>query len=332
MKLGQVTAPSGALLILDAGYLGLWSHDHPPHIPDGALGDPALEAKANSSVDLRIEGPDAEAAGRSFHRQWHPGYLLDIPADGLPSLEGAFRRHVLSNGWKAHLVALPDRVTHLHRVELALAHGKGAGYVQLSGLGCIAVGDVPRSGELAVLGQRMDEPESHRWRAVTIECRPELPVTRQEVLGEVMVDRARLIVADVDALGAWVHETSLDGKADLVFWGKDAESAAATLSAPLQPEGVYGWTDLPLDEAIARSAAVEALGLQLSVDFRPHSHHYQLMAQVRASQSESGTLTVGGAQLCGFMTTWGDGMFPVARELGPGGELVRIRIDLVSVS
>jgi hypothetical protein len=52
------------------------------------------------------------------------------------------------------------------------------------------------------------------------------------------------------------------------------------------------------------------------------------MAQVRASESESGTVDVGGAKMCGFMTTWGDGMFPVIRELGPGGELVRVRIEL----
>jgi hypothetical protein len=325
VKLGEVTSPSGTLLIVDAGYLGLWCHDRPPHIPKGALGDAELEHKANDSVDLRIEGPDAEAAGRSFHRQWHPGYLYDIQRDGLPSLEGAFRRHVLSNSWKAHLVILPERVTHLHRVELALAHGKGAGYVQLSGLGCVAVGGVPVDRGLTLVGERK---ETNRWKHISIECRPELTSKRSEVLGEVMVDRARLMVADVDALGSWVHETSLDGKADLVFWGKDAAEAATRLNAPLLPEGVHGWTDLSVEEAEIQGEKAHALGMHLVVDFRPHSHHFDLMAQVRASESESGTLSVGGARMCGFMTTWGDGMFPVVRELGPDGELVRIRIEL----
>jgi hypothetical protein len=323
MKLGEVTAPSGTLLIVDAGFLGLWCHDRPPHIPKGALGDAELEHKANDSVDLRIEGPDALAAGASFHRQWHPGYLYDIPRDSLPSLEGSFRRHVLMHQWKAHLVVLPERVSHLHRVELALQHGQGAGYVQISGLGCIAVGDVVQDRAFQVAGERK---EPGRWRSVTVEHRPGMAVAKTEVLGQVMVDRARLLIGDVDALGAWVHEAPLDGKADLVFWGAGAEAAAAKLGAPLLPEGVHGWVDLSADEAEARGEKL--LGQDVTVDFRPHSHHFQLMAQVRASETESGTLSVGGAQMCGFMTTWGDGMFPVLRELGPGGELVRIRIEL----
>jgi hypothetical protein len=325
MKLGEVTVPSGTLLIVDAGYLGLWCHDRPPHIPRGALGDAELEHKANDSVDLRIEGPDAIAAGTSFHRQWHPGYLYDIPRDALPSLEGAFRRHVLSHHWKAHLVILPERVSHLHRVELALQQGQGAGYVQISGLGCVAVGEVLQDRAFEIVGERK---EPGRWRCVSVEVRPGLEVAKSEVLGQVMVDRARLLIGDVDALGSWVHEASLDGKADLVFWGADAEEAAKKFDAPLLPEGVHGWIDLPVDEAEARGEKVQALGLKLAIDFRPHSHHFQLMAQVRASESESGTLTVGGARMCGFMTTWGDGMFPVIRELGPGGELVRFRIEL----
>jgi hypothetical protein len=324
-KLGEVTAPSGTLLIMDAGFLGLWCHDRPPVIPKGALGDAELEHKANDSVDLRIEGPDGVAAGSSFHRQWHPGYLYDIPRDALPSLEASFRRHVLSHQWKAHLVILPERVTHLHRVELALQHGQGAGYVQISGLGCIAVGEVLQDRAFDVEGERK---EPGRWRTVTVECRPGLAAAKTEVLGQVMVDRARLLVADVDALGEWVHEASLDGKADVAFWGAGAEEAAQKLDAPLLPEGVHGWADLEVEEAEVRTEKVQALGLKLQVDFRPHSHHFQLMAQVRATETESGTLTVGGAKMCGFMTTWGDGMFPVLREIGPGGELVRIRIEL----
>ncbi len=323
MKLGEVSAPSGTLLIVDAGFLGLWCHDRPPHIPKGALGDAELEHKANDSVDLRIEGPDAEAAGKAFHRQWHPGYLYDIPRDALPSLEASFRRHVLSHHWKAHLVILPERVSHLHRVELALQQGQGAGYVQVSGLGCIAVGEVLQDRVFEIVGERK---EPGRWRSVSIEHRPGVPVAKTEVLGQVMVDRARLLVADVDALGSWVHETSLDGKADLVFWGADAAKAAEKLQAPLVPEGVHGWLDLSVEEAEIRGEKLA--GLDLTVDFRPHSHHWQLMAQVRASETESGTLEVGGARMCGFMTTWGDGMFPVVRELGPGGELVRVRIEL----
>jgi len=34
-------------------------------------------------------------------------------------------------------------------------------------------------------------------------------------------------------------------------------------------------------------------GWKVAIDFRPHSHHWQLMQQVRASTSESGTVELG---------------------------------------
>ena len=55
-----------------------------------------------------------------------------------------------------------------------------------------------------------------------------------------------------------------------------------------------------------------------------------MMAQVRRSPNigGSGTLAVGGALLCGFETTWGDGAFPVLTDRDAAGGLVRVRIDL----
>jgi hypothetical protein len=55
---------------------------------------------------------------------------------------------------------------------------------------------------------------------------------------------------------------------------------------------------------------------------------YQVMREVRGSITESGTLKVAGSLLCGFMTSWGDGFFPVERELDAEGRLVRVRIEL----
>jgi len=51
------------------------------------------------------------------------------------------------------------------------------------------------------------------------------------------------------------------------------------------------------------------------------------MAQIRATATDSGTLEVGGAQLCAFHTTWGDGYFPVLRVL-EDDELVAVRVHL----
>jgi hypothetical protein len=52
------------------------------------------------------------------------------------------------------------------------------------------------------------------------------------------------------------------------------------------------------------------------------------MKQVRATATQSGTIKVGGATVCTFMTTWGDGYYPVSRETDAAGALVRITIEL----
>jgi hypothetical protein len=103
------------------------------------------------------------------------------------------------------------------------------------------------------------------------------------------VDWARLLAVDVDALAGWQDSEPLDGKADFAFWGVDAAFAT---------------------------------------DFRPHSHHYVLMEQVRSSPTESGVVSLGEARACGFTTRWGDGIFEVHRDLDAEGRVVQIRIEL----
>jgi len=44
--------------------------------------------------------------------------------------------------------------------------------------------------------------------------------------------------------------------------------------------------------------------------------------------TESSVVNVGGARLCNFMTTWGDGIFDVFRDLSADGRLLRIRIEM----
>jgi hypothetical protein len=148
----------------------------------------------------------------------------------------------------------------------------------------------------------------------------------------VSVDYARLLVADVDALGSWRHEESLDGCADFVFWGRDAEQAARDISAPRLETDEFGWRDVP--EAIAEERGLlveeyrEKQSLKFATDYRPHSHHWRVMGPTRQSATESGMTEVDGVTVCNFMTTWGDGVFDVYRNLGEAGELVRIRIEL----
>jgi hypothetical protein len=89
---------------------------------------------------------------------------------------------------------------------------------------------------------------------------------------------------------------------------------------------------LPVEEIVRRGTPIEEARekrrLKLATDFRPHSHHFQVMKQVRASATESGTIELDGARTCTFMTTWGDGIFPVFCDLDAQDRLVCIRIDL----
>jgi hypothetical protein len=331
--LGEINVPSGTLIVIDTGLLKFWCHDRPPLMEDGTAPDEVV-ATANCSADFRIEGKDAERAGKRFDRQWHPGYLFDIPTRGLEQVEQSFAQCIRQAGLDARLTRLPLKVTHRQRVNLALTYGHGAGEVFFYGITAPVLDGLPRDRALAVYGERMP-PGTYddRWRRGWLECQPKAKVAQTELVAYAAVDEARLMFADVDALGAWQHETPLDGLADYVFWGgRDAAQVAERMGAIRQPDDEWGWVDLPVQEAVQLGLAVEDLreknSLKFAGDFRPHSHHYMVMKQVRATSTESGTIEVGGAKVCTFMTTWGDGFYPVSREMDALSGLVRISIDL----
>ena len=330
-------APSGALLLVDAGYLGLWCHDRPP-------ADSRRRARRRRAGGARQRrgGPAHRGAGRVPRRRarLQPAVAsratsFDIQRQELPSLEASFRRHVLSSRWNAHLVLLPERVTHLHRVDLALAHGNGAGYVQLSGLGCVVVGDLPVDRELEVRGRRMEAGSEYRRQALalgSIECRPEVEVSDRGVARR---GDGRSRAADRRrrrrALGAWVRtrrrstarptSPSLGTRERRRGRAKDRRAAPARGRARLaRSAGRGGGRARPVD----RSAGAHAGGR-----FPPCTAPLPLDgAGARRRDRVRARSASAAAQMCGFMTTWGDGMFPVVRELGAGGQLVRIRIEL----
>jgi hypothetical protein len=336
--LGTVTAPSGAIFLVDMGMLELWCHDRPPVMPPGLL-DAEGTANANAGCDFRIEGSDAQKCGRHWDRQWHPLYHFDIPRHGIDAVRKGFDDFVKEHGYDAKLVRLRAKVTHRQRIADALEFGKGMGQVFFQGLEGFTLSGLPKDVPMRVVGERMggrDAAFRDRWRWVDLEVRPRRKVASSEQAGRVLVDRARLIFADVDALGAWQHETPIDGKADLVFWGRDAEAAAKQFDAPLlrDPDGgtTYGWESLSDAEARRKGGLIwqakEKSQWLLALDYRPHSHHWEVMRQVRGSETESGTVEVGGAQMCGFVTSWGDGLYPVFVERDSGGGVVRVRVEL----
>jgi hypothetical protein len=196
----------------------------------------------------------------------------------------------------------------------------------------VMVGDLPRDRPLPVWGVRVGEGRwATLWDHVVIEVR-DAPVASSEEVGTVMVDYARVLLCDENNPDHWVHSDCIDGKADFVFWGRDAADLAAAVGAPALPDGQFGWRDLDVDEVVERGTAAEKLrterGWKLATDFRPHSHHWAALEQARAAATESATIDVGALRVCLFFTSWGDGMFPVFVDRAADGTPVQVRIQL----
>lgn len=203
------------------------------------------------------------------------------------------------------------------------------------GVPVVAVGGVPRSRHLPVLAAQVDygDGAGARWSEISIRTR-EGQAASSVYLGDVGVDWARVLFGDVDALNAWQHHEPVDGLADVAFWGAAAGEATATFAAPELGEpgedGVRGWTSLPVAEAMDRARALsrwkDETGRRMAVDFRPHSHHWQIMREVRASHVQAGTVKLGDARVLCAMTSRGDGFFPVNADLDSSGDLLAVRV------
>ncbi len=331
IELGTVIAPSGAILIMDAGLLGLWSHDRVPVVPASEVPSEDLE-RLNSAVDGAIVGSDAVEVGRALDRQWDPRFVYDIPRDLAAKVGEDVRAAATARKLDARLEIMPARVPHRRRADSALAHGNGAGEVQTHGLMVGVLSGLP-PGALRVVGKPMpeDDPEKDRLRRITLEVRDGV-VARSDQFAFAAVEHGMLIFVDLDAVGAWQQDEPLDGLADVAWWGGDAEEAARRLGAGVIGTREFGWRDLPVADARARAREVRALEeakeLRFAWEYRPHSHLHQLMEQVRASRTESGIVALGDARACGFATTWGDGLFELHRDLDVDGNLLRVRIEL----
>lgn len=336
VRLGEISCPSGTLVVVDGGHLGLWSGERSPAEIDPALlgaDDPGMAAEVVNSVDLAMVGPDASAAARGFDLQ--PGAVLhDIPASRVAELGTLFEEHCRAAGLDARLEAVPGREAHARRVRRTAAEGGGC--FLMFGVPVIAVGGAPRDRHLPVLASRVDfgDGVGPRWSEISVRM-SDSPAKSSVLLGDIGVDWARVLFGDADALNAWQHDEPVDGLADVAFWGAAAEEAAAMFAAPELGEpgedGVRGWTGLGVAEAMEKARALqrwkEETGRRMMVDFRPHSHHWQVMREIRASEVEAGTVEVGDARMLCAMTSWGDGYFPVSADLDGAGALVAVRVS-----
>ena len=193
--------------------------------------------------------------------------------------------------------------------------------------------EVPRDRALRVVGAPIGKGRfADCWDHVAVVL-GDGEITHSKKLGEAGVDFARLVCMDHAALDAWEHEESLDGTADVVFWGRDERLLAHVMNAPRLDEG-YGWLDLPLAQAEAKHMAIERKKAQnkwlLAIDYRPHSHHYHALAAARKSPDGVGALELAKSRMLLFFTSWGDGVFPIFLDLDHDDQPIQIRIQLAT--
>jgi len=330
--LGKVTAPSGVLILIDFGLMDLWTHEQPPMVPAGVLSEEALAA-ANNGADFAIEGADALKAGKRFDKQPHPLFLYDIPRHTVDEIKESFASLITKEGLNARLVELDQRVCPRKRVDQAVAHGVGAAEVFLHGIHAIAISGLPANQPLSIEGRPMEEgPFAKHWRDISLIIKPDAMVAETKKVGHVAVDMGRLMFCDLDSMGEWQHQDTIDGLADLVFWGKDAQRLATKFGAKHIDGSIYGVINKPIDELAALAFQVqkhlELHHLVSAIDFRPHSDHWRMLKAVAECETESGDIELGESRCCGFMTSWGDGFFPIFLELDEHDAPVRLRIDL----
>ncbi len=199
----------------------------------------------------------------------------------------------------------------------------------------IEVDSIPAAEPLAVRAERMVELEGPvAWRTVRIELQPGAQKAWSEKAGQLTVEQPWIMLADPATLGDWRHDSSLDGRSDLLIRGRDAEAVAATVGAePL--EDAWGWLDLESDECARKARLVERLEAinkrAIEVEIRAHSHHQQMLQQALQSPVGAAQIDLGGARLCAFHTSWDAGSFPVLREIDEAGRLVALQIELNTV-
>lgn len=202
MELGEITCPSGKLVLMDGGYLGLWSGSRSPQ--------ELRQPDELPAVDFEVVGRDAKVAARSFDRL-AGRTLYDIPQQAAKQLIERFDGHCRQHGYQAELCAFDLQVPHRERVRLAIASGNSD--FLISGVPVISVGGLPTDRPLPVTA--VPSPD-WGWSHLRIQVGDE-PTASTNLLGRIGVDWARFVFADADALSTWVYDDAVDGLADVVF-------------------------------------------------------------------------------------------------------------------
>ncbi|MGV9269550.1 hypothetical protein ACWDRR_33390 [Kitasatospora sp. NPDC003701] len=133
-------------------------------------------------------------------------------------------------------------------------------------------------------------------------------------LGDLPVDRCGMVLGDARALDSFVglNGESVDGLADVTYWGKYADDAHARFDGERTPQyggqGPYGRLDLPLREAHEFADRIRSwgprAGLMVSVD--AHSHFHLLDRAGQIHPLSAGRIEIDGCQVLGLGWDPGD--------------------------
>lgn len=200
----------------------------------------------------------------------------------------------------------------------------------LDGGNVVALGGLP-VGPLPVVGVRNGRGRwSKLWKHLDLQLGTAAVASTEDV-GEVFIERARLMFADPKVLGAWEHEDTLDGLADIVFWGRDAARLGKAVGAKRRGDE-WRLANLPLEDAKAKYAELGELVVSkdwfVRAEPREHDHHFLLLEAAGASRTGAGTLELSGSTLLGLLVDSGDGAFPVQRCFDAKGRLTAVRVVL----
>ncbi|MFG2693034.1 hypothetical protein [Kitasatospora sp. NPDC048407] len=164
-------------------------------------------------------------------------------------------------------------------------------------------------------------------------------------LGDLPVDRCGLVLGDGVALDAWIgmEGEPADGLADLTYWGLHGPDAHAQFGGQeFTTDGTWGWLDLPVTQAEARAAEIEAWrgglrrGKGVAVTVSKHTDYHLFQRAGANHPLLAGAIEVGGCQVLGIdwepadhsMTHHGERalgqVYPVTLEAdGAGGTVLR---------
>ncbi|MFF3418461.1 hypothetical protein ACFYW9_27710 [Streptomyces sp. NPDC002698] len=136
-------------------------------------------------------------------------------------------------------------------------------------------------------------------------------------LGDLPVDRCGMVLGDARALDSFVGLSgeSIDGLADVTYWGKHEGDAHARFGGERAPQydgqGPYGWLDLPLHEARELAGRLRnrlsegpLSGLVVSVD--AHTHFHLLHRAGQTHPLLAGQIEIEGGQVLGLGWDQGD--------------------------